>query len=352
MCLFIGTSYASAACYPMDNCDIIDIGLHIIKHSGMYAEEYNNWILRKKAVPQIVEMINSFKEYWADMIALVNQIVVPASQHGYGLIAMTMTRRSPRMMTRLQTLVLRLQPCKKTIKSQADSLVTIQNQLANIQLCMNVGQQPPSSGFVPAQQQRMFTNHNKCNGGSQGNGRGFPQQPTMNYGGMSDVQQQNIHPPPNPYKQWENWNYCCSLDGDVDDNHTSATCGKPGSMHSPNTGCTNIMGGSVARMHKTILPSTSGRTPPNHCPQQQQRPQQCLPTAYYPPGGTAWQQPTPSTQYGGIPQVNSIYCQQTSMAMPVYQPVQGIMMNVGQYPQVSGNMLMMQMGQQPTRHPC
>ena len=30
-CLFIGASYASAARYPMDDCDVIDIGLRVIK---------------------------------------------------------------------------------------------------------------------------------------------------------------------------------------------------------------------------------------------------------------------------------------------------------------------------------
>jgi hypothetical protein len=69
------------------------------------------------------------------------------------------------------------------MKSQADSLVAIQNQLLNIQLCMNVGQQPPNSGYAPAQQQCTFNNHHKRNGGGQGNNRGFPQQPTMNYDG-------------------------------------------------------------------------------------------------------------------------------------------------------------------------
>jgi hypothetical protein len=131
---------------------------------------------------------------------------------------------------------------------------------------MSVGQQPSSSSFAPAQQQHTFTNHNKRNGGSQGNGRGFPQQPTMNYSVTSGGQQQIICPPPNPYKRWENWNYCNYHGGDVDDNHTSATCGKPGPMHNPNANCTNIMGGSVAGMHKTILPSTSGCTPPNRHP--------------------------------------------------------------------------------------
>jgi hypothetical protein len=55
-------------------------------------------------------------------------------------------------------------------------------------------------------------------------------------------------------------------------------------MHNPNATRTNIMGGSVTGMHTTILPSTSGCTPPNHCTQQQQHPQQCPPNAYYPPG--------------------------------------------------------------------
>jgi hypothetical protein len=173
----------------------------------------------------------------------------------------------------------------------------------------------------------------------------------MNYGGTGGSQQQSIHPPPNPYKQWENRNYCHSHGGDVDDNHTSVTCGKPGPMHNPNASRTNIMGGSVTRMHKTILPLTSGRTPPNHHPQQQQRPQQCLPNAYYPPGGTAWQQLTPPAQYGGRPQANGTYRQQLNMTMPVYQPGQGMMMNVRQHPQGAGNLPMIQMGQQPTAAP-
>jgi hypothetical protein len=54
----------------------------------MYAKEYKNWILHKNAVPSIGETINSFKEYWANAIALVNQTAVPASQHGYRMTAM------------------------------------------------------------------------------------------------------------------------------------------------------------------------------------------------------------------------------------------------------------------------
>jgi hypothetical protein len=89
MHLFIGTSYASAACYPMDNRVVIDIvGLRIIKRCGMYAKEYKNWILCKNAVPLIVKTIDSFKKYWANAIAFVNQTAVLALQHGYGMTAM------------------------------------------------------------------------------------------------------------------------------------------------------------------------------------------------------------------------------------------------------------------------
>ncbi len=73
MCLFIGASFASAACYPMDNRDVIDIGLRVIKRCGMYSEEYKNWIAHENKSPPIKETIDSFKEYWANAIALVNQ---------------------------------------------------------------------------------------------------------------------------------------------------------------------------------------------------------------------------------------------------------------------------------------
>jgi hypothetical protein len=106
-------------------------------------------------------------------------------------------------------------------------------------------------------------------------------------------------------------------------------------MHNPNASRANIMGGLVAGMQKTILPLACGRTPSNHHPQQQQLLQQCPHISYYPPGGTAWQQPTPLAQFGGMPPASGSYCQQTTMAMPVYQLGQGMMMNAGSTRQAS-----------------
>jgi hypothetical protein len=178
--LFNGASYASAACYPMDDHDFIDTGLHVIKRCGMYAKEYKNWISCENAVPPIVKTIDSFKEYWADAIALVNQTAVPGSQHGFGMTAMEDDASVAAYNDSLAYFGAAFAATQETMKIQADSLVAMQNQLSNIQLCMNVGQQPPSSSYTLDQKQRTFTNHNHCNGGGQGNNLGFPQQPNMN----------------------------------------------------------------------------------------------------------------------------------------------------------------------------
>ncbi len=164
---------------------------------------------------------------------------------------------------------------QETVKSQADSISTIQAQLAGLQqFCMAVGQQQPPPNniyYAPQQQQRHHNNsRNNCGGrgggGYNGNGGGYRQQPTSHQG-----QQGGGHGPvrpPTPYKQWENWNYCHMHGGDVKEAHTSAMCPRQGPFHNPNAMHANTMGGSPAGMHKTILPSASGCTPPP--PRQQQ----------------------------------------------------------------------------------
>jgi hypothetical protein len=76
--LFIGTLYASAACYPMEECNIIDIGLRIIKRCGMYSKEYKGWIAWENKSPPVTKMVKMFKNYWSKAITLVNQMASPA----------------------------------------------------------------------------------------------------------------------------------------------------------------------------------------------------------------------------------------------------------------------------------
>jgi hypothetical protein len=83
--LFSGGSYAGCTRYPMNNRDIIGIGLYIIKQCGMYAKEYKVWIACKAAKPRIVETLETFKDFWSSKISLVNQTAIPTGLHGYGM---------------------------------------------------------------------------------------------------------------------------------------------------------------------------------------------------------------------------------------------------------------------------
>jgi hypothetical protein len=137
--LFIGASYASAARYPMDDRDVIDIGLRVIKRCGMYAEEYKGWIARKNETPPIAETIDSFKEYWADTIALVNQTAIPAAQHGYGMAAMDNDTLITSYGESLANFGAAYAATQESIKSQGTTMAAMQGQLANIQQCSPQG---------------------------------------------------------------------------------------------------------------------------------------------------------------------------------------------------------------------
>jgi hypothetical protein len=146
--LFIGASYA-----PLDDHDVIDIGLRIIKRCGGYPKEYKNWILPKNAVLPIIETIKFFKECLANGIAQVNQTAIPALQHGYSMTPLDCEALVALYGDLLANFCAAYAATQETMKSQANHLVTMQNQFANIQqFCMTVGQQPPSSGYTPTKQ--------------------------------------------------------------------------------------------------------------------------------------------------------------------------------------------------------
>jgi hypothetical protein len=70
MRLYLGASYASAARYPMEERNIIDIGLRVIKHCGMCAEEYKAWIGMENAgqlaSPHVKQTLDSFTGFWSN----------------------------------------------------------------------------------------------------------------------------------------------------------------------------------------------------------------------------------------------------------------------------------------------
>jgi hypothetical protein len=147
--LFLGTSYASAARYPMEECDIIDIGLCMIKCCGMNAKEYKAWIGMENAgqlaLPRVKQTLDSFKGFWSNAITLVNQTSVPALQHGYCMAAIDKDGGSIALYREsMANFGAGYAATQETVKSQTNSLAAIQAQLVGLQqFCMAVGQQQP-----------------------------------------------------------------------------------------------------------------------------------------------------------------------------------------------------------------
>jgi hypothetical protein len=134
----------------------------------------------------------------------------------------------------------------------------------------------------------------------------------------------------------QNWNYCFLHGGDVDDAHRSETCRRPGPMHNRYATHANMMGGSAAGMHKSILPSSAGHTASTTT----QRPHQQQATFHRPPvAHMSTQGPAPPPVYYTGP-AGGAYCQRTAMAFPAQVPGQVINF-VGQYPPRTGTVPMM-----------
>jgi hypothetical protein len=180
--LFIGASYASPARYPMEERNIIDIGLGVIKRCGMYSKEYKGWIVRENKLPPITKMIKAFKNYWSKAITLVTQMASPAVQHNYGMAAMDNNTTGALYGESIANFGAAYAATQEMMKGQATSLALIQDQLTNLQqFCMAVSQQPPNNIYAPTQQQHPFNSgRSRCNleGGHGGSGYFIPQQPT------------------------------------------------------------------------------------------------------------------------------------------------------------------------------
>ncbi|KAL3792547.1 hypothetical protein ACHAW5_007907, partial [Stephanodiscus triporus] len=248
--LFTGAGYASSAGYPMNDGDVIDIGLRVIKRCGMYSEEYKQWIAREAISPKVIETFDSFKKFWADKIALVNQTAIPASLHGYGMAAVNDDDATINSYSEsIANFGVAYAATQESVRTQGTTIAALQSQLGAMQqYCMAVQQQqqPPNTVYArnqnPNNRRGGRRNNNNPNSGGGNNGYQAPggdRRPAM---------------PATPYKRFENWNYCHTHGGDVDDNHTSQTCSRPGPAHNWQANRQNVMAGSSAGMHKTILP--------------------------------------------------------------------------------------------------
>jgi hypothetical protein len=265
--LFNGAAYASSTGFKINNVGIIDIGLRIIKRWGMYGKEYKAWIACEAVHPCIVKMVDKFKKCWAAKITLVNQTAISAIMHGFGMA----TVNDDDSIVLYGELIVNFGAAYATtqewVQSQGTTIALMQGQIqAMQQYCMALGQQTPPGIHTLQQQQcgRRGSSHQPSTGSRRNPAPTSYQQPGRFPGGQRPLQ------PPTPFKTFENWNYCHTRGGDVDNTHTGMSRRHPGPLHNPNTARMNTMGGITAGLNRTVLPSTSSCVPP--APRQPQAP--------------------------------------------------------------------------------
>ncbi len=155
LCLFTGAAFASSASFEMNDVDIVNISLCIIKQFGMYGKEYKAWITREAIRLHIAKTFDTFKMFWAAKITLVNQTTVPAGLHGYRMAAVNNDDSVVSYGELIANFGVAYAATQESVKAQGTTIASMQAQLqAMQQYCMALQQQPPLAIYVPQQQQR------------------------------------------------------------------------------------------------------------------------------------------------------------------------------------------------------
>jgi hypothetical protein len=128
----------------MADCDIVNIGLQVIKQCGLYAKEYKAWIAREAITPRIIKTFDTFKLFWAAKITLINQMAIPTSMHGYTMAAVNNDESVTLYGEWITNFGAAYTATQKSVKTQGSTIASMQAQLqAMHQYCMELQQQPP-----------------------------------------------------------------------------------------------------------------------------------------------------------------------------------------------------------------
>jgi hypothetical protein len=86
MRLFCRAIFANLAKYPINDDDIIDIGIRVLHQTGLFSEEYKTWILRGNNATK-TNNFTAFCGFGADAVNIASFTATLASSHGYGMAA-------------------------------------------------------------------------------------------------------------------------------------------------------------------------------------------------------------------------------------------------------------------------
>ncbi len=211
--LFSNAAFTGCTSFAMNDHNIVDIGLCMIKCCGMYAKEYKAWIACEAIRPNIIKNLDSIKTFWSAKIIFVNQTATPVSLHGYGMAAVNNNNASVELYgNSIANFEATYAATQVSVRSHSLTIMSLEGQLnAMQQYCMTIQQQLSPTNYTVQQQH----GPNNCHGSSRQN--------EGNGGGRTGYQQPGQQPtngmraplhPPTPYKCYKN---CHTHGGDVDE---------------------------------------------------------------------------------------------------------------------------------------
>ena len=185
-CNFPGATFFNLAKYQIPNDNIVDIGIHVLHCTGLFAKEYNAWIMHGDN-PANAMNFAAFRSFWETAVNIATFTAAPASQHGYGMAAAKNDASTALLTDAVNNFGAAYSATQESLRSSNATISAMQRQIQ--MLCNAIGNQPPRHDPVPAAPGQGHHSRGRCGGGRGGG--------TNNGGGGGGYTGGGVPPPNN-----------------------------------------------------------------------------------------------------------------------------------------------------------
>jgi hypothetical protein len=146
--LFHGITFASLSGHPIANKDTVDIGVHVLNCTGLFAKEYKAWILHGNNASKTNDF-SAFKSLWENAVQIAAFTSVPASQHGYDMA--TINKDAESLTNAVSNFGMAYATTQESLRSTTNNIAAMQGQIQV--LCQAIGANQPPPAIQYQQQQ-------------------------------------------------------------------------------------------------------------------------------------------------------------------------------------------------------
>jgi hypothetical protein len=148
--LLWGATFANLAKHPIPGDDIVDIGICVIHHTGLFAEEYKVWITCSNNPTNIMDFA-AFHTFWEIAVNIVSFMATPALQHGYGMNAVEDNASANSLIYAVSNFGMAYTTTQESLCNNNTSINSMQGQIQ--MLCNAIGNHSPA-GMLQYPQQK------------------------------------------------------------------------------------------------------------------------------------------------------------------------------------------------------